>query len=120
MTDSTDTKEPPHDPRDLVLAILIGVLITPFTGMVYALACRLLWGWFVAPQYGDGPTLETWFGVSALYGVIVAIGQARHDSAKPLPSGVIGYVVKSATTGLMLLGVAIAAAAMARVIWGWR
>lgn len=38
---------------------------------------KWLWAWFIAPQYGAGPTTLTWFGVWALYGV------TQTDAAKP-------------------------------------
>jgi hypothetical protein len=122
-TDPTDpTSDPkvvPRDPRDLVLAALIGVLLTPFTGIVRALVFRLMWSWFLAPQYGEGPTLQTWFGIGVLHGMIFTLPRAQ-EKPDTLPKNVIRHVIENIITGLLLLGLMIVAAAMARIIWGWR
>jgi hypothetical protein len=115
-TKPKQTTEPTRDPRDGVLAILVGALLSPFTGMLRALAYRLLWSWFLAPQYGEGPTLQTWFGIGVLYSLF-SFRQAR---AGELPKNVVWHAVENAIVGLLVLGTAIVAAAMARVVWGWR
>lgn len=117
MTTSIETKsEPTQDPRDSVIAILVGVLLSPFIGMLRAIVYRLLWNWFLAPQYGEGPALQTWFGIGILYSLITI----RQASSNDLPKNPVRRVFEGAVTGLLMLGAAIVAAAMARVIWGWR
>lgn len=109
--------EPKADPRDLALAILVGALLSPFVGMLRALTYRLFWDWFVAPQYGDGPTLQTWFGI----GTLVTLLKFRQEtSSKGFPRNPVRLTIESAIVGILILGGAIVAAAMARVIWGWR
>jgi hypothetical protein len=83
---STEPKkpaDPKQDPRDLVIALLVSTLLAPFLGMLRALTYRLFWNWFVAPQYGDGPTLETWFGI----GTLAALIMFRQDTSSKLPKG---------------------------------
>ena len=118
MTDpkAASKQDSKQDPRDLVIAILVGALLSPFTGMVQALAYRLLWGWFLAPQYGEGPTLQTWFGVGVLYSLIAF----RRKTAGDLPKNPVWHMVEITFLGFVTIGAAIVAAAMARVVWGWR
>ena len=116
MTTESKTAEPKQDPRDSMLVILVGALLSPFTGMLRALTYRLLWNWFLAPQYGEGPALQTWFGIGVLYSLF-SFHQARSGE---LPKNVVWHVVENAIVGLLVLGTAIVAAAMARVVWGWR
>lgn len=111
--------ESKRDPRDLVLAVLVGMMLSPFTGIVRALACRLMWRWFLAPQYGDGPTLQTWFGIGVLHGMIFTLSRAQ-EKVDTLPKNVIRHIIESAITGLVLLGAMIIVAAMSRILWGWR
>lgn len=115
-TEPKQVTELKQDPRDLVLAILVGALLSPFTGMLRAFAYQLLWNWFLAPQYGEGPALQTWFGIGVLYSTV----SFRQASSGELPKKIIWSVVESAIIGLLVLGAAIVAAAMARVVWGWR
>lgn len=108
--------EAKQDPRDLILAFLMGMLFTPFLGMLRALAYRLLWGWFLAPQYGDGPTLQAWFGVGVLYTLI----SYRKDESEGDLKHPVRYMFERVFLDVMMLGAMMLAAAMARVVWGWR
>jgi hypothetical protein len=107
--------DPKQDPRDLVLAILVGALLSPFTGMLRALVFRLLWSWFLTPQYGEGPTLQTWFGIGVLYSLITL----RRGKSEELSGSVMRRVAESVFFDLMTLGAVIIAAMLARVVWGW-
>jgi hypothetical protein len=112
--DMTESKpEPKQDPRDIVITVLVAMLLSPFSGMVRALAFRLLWGWFLAPQYGDGPTLRAWFGVS----ILITLLTYRLDSTSGKSS--VSSVITNTFVHFFMLGSIIVAATMARFVWGW-
>lgn len=113
--------KPKRDPRDLVLAALIGVVIAPFTSIVQALAVRLMWTWFLAPQYGDGPTLRAWFGVIVVFDLftISLTTSIQRTRSTPLPKNIIVHIIESSITHLFLFGIVIATAAISRDLWGW-
>lgn len=118
-TTSTESKPPPEpkqDLRDLVLAFLVAVLLMPFVGMLRALTYRLLWGWFLAPQYGEGPSLQAWFGLGILFTLIAF----RRDSSGEELKNPVRRAFESAFLSLLMLGAMIISAVMARVVWGWR
>lgn len=104
------------DPRDLTLAVLVGTLLSPFVGMLRALTCRLFWGWFIAPQYGEGPSLKTWFGIGILIPLIKVHQEATTKEPAEHP---VWRMIESTVIGVLMLGGTIVAAAMARVVWGW-
>jgi hypothetical protein len=116
----TTTPKPPaetkQDPRDLVIAALVGTLLSPFTGMLRAIVYQILWNWFLATQYGEGPTLKTWFGIGALCSLIAF----RQAASGDLPGNPVRRMFDSAIIGSLMLGAALVAAAMARVVWGWQ
>ncbi len=45
------------------------------TALLEAWALQRLWSWFCAAQYGIGPTMPTWFGLSAIKGVLFENGK---------------------------------------------
>jgi hypothetical protein len=110
---TTETKK--LDPRDAILMLLLGLVLVPVSGVLRALTFRLLWGWFMATQYGDGPTLQTWFGINVLVSLMTYNATPSSESEKPL-----ARLFKIFINGLLLLGVVILSAAMARFMWGWR
>lgn len=113
---TTATTNQPRDPRDVVLAALVVAILSPFTGMLHALTFRLLWSWFLAQQYGEGPTLRTWFGISAITSLLAGI---RHAESKNSGESLSAMIANSVFVSALLLGVVIATGAVARMIWGW-
>lgn len=114
------TKDAKPDPRDLVLAALVGMLLSPLTGIVRALAFRLMWRWFLAPQYGEGPSLRAWFGIAVLHAMIFVISDVQLAKSEEPSKHAIRAVVAKMAIGLVLIGFTIVTAALARVFWGWR
>jgi hypothetical protein len=108
--------EPKRDPRDIALALLTAIAITPFTGMLRAVVYRLLWGWFLAAQYGAGPTLAAWFGIGLLMSMLTVKFDSSESTGKPVT---IGAVLETAFAGALWQGTIIVAAVLARGIWGW-
>jgi len=45
------------------------------TGLLGATACRMLWSWFVRPEYGSGPSAAAWFGLVSIAEVAISISQ---------------------------------------------
>ena len=56
-----------------VIGLLLAVIIfTPINALIQAATFSKLWEWFVAGQYGHGPTYSTWYGISLILGTIVS------------------------------------------------
>jgi hypothetical protein len=115
-TKPKESAEQKQDPRDLVIAVLVALLLMPFVGMLYALTYRLLWDWFFAPQYGEGPALRTWFGIGILYTLV----SFRQDKSGEERKDLVRHVFERVFLDFVRIGTVIIAAAMARVVWGWR
>jgi hypothetical protein len=56
--------------KKAALLVAVTCLWIPFTLLV-AWSCACLWSWYLAPQYGAGPSIMSWVGVSAIVGVTV-------------------------------------------------
>lgn len=109
-----------QDPRDAILAILFGMLLFPFTGMLRALAFQLLWSWFLV-QYGEGPTLQSWFGISVLYSLSAGFGREPVEEKPDVPpKSLVRGMLEKTLFSLLTLGALLVSAAVARVVWGWR
>jgi Mg/Co/Ni transporter MgtE len=51
------------------------------TALIQAAVLRRLWSWFVAGEYGPGPSLGAWFGIATILGLI--IGMATTATTAP-------------------------------------
>ena len=49
-----------------------GVLMVAHA-IAMASTLRLLWGWFLSPQYGAGPSLAAWYGASTIFGLSIGL-----------------------------------------------
>lgn len=58
--------------------LMLLALLSLSTVLEVALS-KWLWAWFIAPQYGAGPTTLTWFGVWALHGVAQTASAAKPE-----------------------------------------
>lgn len=55
--------------KKALLSLLVSALIAPFSALLHTVALRLLWAWFLAPEYGPGPSTRAWFGISTIVGL---------------------------------------------------
>ena len=62
-------------------AIGLALVLSPITALLSAKTMHTLWGWFVARDYGDGPSLAAWFGLSEI-ATIVLSGALLHVARK--------------------------------------
>jgi hypothetical protein len=68
-----------------VLGAFVAALLSSCAVMVAAVAAAsLLWSWFLARQYGPGPSLGEWSGIAAIYDVMILSSalptkRARHE-----------------------------------------
>jgi hypothetical protein len=55
-----------------ILGMFVTIAIfSIFTGVIEAAMLSKLWAWFVAAEYGSGPSYGAWFGISMILGTIV-------------------------------------------------
>lgn len=54
-----------------------------FSAVVQAWCMSVVWRWFVAPQYGAGPTLAVWFGLTIILRMMIAASTMRLKKAEP-------------------------------------
>jgi hypothetical protein len=50
--------------------------------LVQAWALRTVWRWFVAAEYGTGPSLGAWFGLASIAGVILTFHAVARSTDK--------------------------------------
>lgn len=54
-----------------VLALIaIGSIVT---SLIQSAVLSKIWTWFVAFEYGPGPSMGSWFGISTILGLIVSM-----------------------------------------------
>lgn len=84
--------------------IMLLALLSLSTVLEVALS-KWLWAWFIAPQYGAGPTTLTWFGVWALHGVAQTASTAKseHDADTLLIRACALTLVKAALVAVVAL-----------------
>ena len=56
------------------------------SALVHAWAMTKIWSWFVMAEYGTGPSMGAWFGISAILTLIISAAtstlQTKTDSGK--------------------------------------
>lgn len=77
-----------------VLGVLTLIAIgTTITSVIQAAVLGRLWIWFVATEYGQGPSMGAWFGISTILGLIVSMALSR-DSSKNNTNESLDEIVK--------------------------
>lgn len=99
-------------------AILLAVLQAPLSALITAATMSKLWGWYVAPTYGAGPSYAGWFGLSAILGIAVSPSlmnvQNKETSDDPLRD-VIGRTLGTWLGCALVLG----ACWLTGLVLGW-
>jgi len=54
-------------PLGILLLIIVAI---PASALLETVAARNVWSWFLATQYGPGPTLGAWFGISVTVSIL--------------------------------------------------
>lgn len=105
--------------KKICLAVLAALVFTPVYALAAGAAFRLLWGWFVAAEYGPGPSIGAWVGISTILGLIVhnhgAQVSDRRDKSDASASSVIGVVIGR----LAAIGVILVVARFVGAVFGW-
>jgi hypothetical protein len=69
----------------VVLSYLVSSLLTTF-------ALGKLWVWFVAAEYGPGPSMGAWFGISNILGLVLLF-HSRGNSDASETEGMMSHTI---------------------------
>jgi hypothetical protein len=86
------------------------------TALVGAGSFRLLWGWFLARDYGSGPSLGAWYGASMIAGLIVYAWSPRRVDES---DSELGKIVNNSVGMWLFFGLALAVARCVGWCFGW-
>ena len=101
----------------IATAAVVAFVLSPLSALTYAFTSQKIWTWFVAEQWGDGPTFQTWVGLGELFSLYMLasrITRSRDEHAKVTVTDTIAHVV---VVNLLALA-AILSAAWLRVFYG--
>lgn len=48
-----------------------GILLTPISAWIIGSCMQAIWRWFLAAEYGEGPSIWAWWGIGLLLGMSV-------------------------------------------------
>ncbi len=74
----------------------LALVLSPVTAIISAKSMSILWDWFVLRDYGAGPSLAGWFGISTILGAAVStslVGVTRDKSEVDPISSVVSRAV---------------------------
>lgn len=54
-------------------AVALALVLSPITAIIGAKSTSKIWEWFVARDYGPGPSLAAWFGISEIIAMLLAM-----------------------------------------------
>lgn len=100
--------------NSLNVLLLMVALLLPLE-LLQAWACGHLWQWFLAPQYGAGPSLMGWLGA----GLVFTLLSTRPKSKKDAEPVTIARVLKGAALRAVWILVVLGFAWVLRAVaWG--
>jgi predicted membrane-bound mannosyltransferase len=70
------SERPKEGCRDVMVALAIGLLVTPFTFALWGYTTSVLWSWFVVPQFALAP-----LSVPTAIGISLVLSQFRRRQA---------------------------------------
>lgn len=97
--------------------VFLATLAYPFTGWISAKVLQAIWGWFLEPQYGVGPSIRSWFGAGMLFTLFVS--SLKSAKAKPDDMSRFAFWLRSILFTLMMQGALLLTAGWVRIVWGW-
>lgn len=98
-----------------VAAVVTWLVLTPISALVIAKLCTALWGLLLAPQYGAGPSYESWYGIACLVSwATIHLPWEKKEDTGPI-AGVFNRVVSMWIA--MLFSVLVAM--FVRFVLGW-
>lgn len=87
------------------------------SGLVETSVASRLWLWFVAREYGPGPSLGAWFGIVTVVSMIQSRSRSSAQEEDPIPT--LGKLVQTTVMRWMLCGLILALAWLTGTICGW-
>lgn len=91
-------------------ALLLSVALAPAVAFVTSWTMSKLWTWFEAKAYGGGPSIGQWYGISLIFGLLLApaIMEVARDKVEQdsVIETVIGRSLGVIVGCLIVLGVA--------------
>lgn len=79
-----------------IIGVFVCVAIcTIFSSLIQAAALGKLWFWFMAAEYGPGPSMGAWFGVASILGLILTSAQpAKSKSSDKVSDESLDTLIK--------------------------
>ena len=108
------TKKPDSFTTFIVLALLF--FMTPVSALLSAKLYSILWGILLEPQFGTGPTYQSWYGISLF--IALALRHLKRDDDKKDKSVVL-VAVESVISGYASILLTIVIALFVRTVVGW-
>lgn len=102
----------------LVAAMTVVIAASPITTYVLSLPLAKIWQWFLADQYGSGPSTKSWMGAILATSTFMLIfrKEDKDDENVKVPSvWELAFVAIFRTT--ILVGLAFIEAAWLHVFW---
>lgn len=100
----------------LVLTILVG--ITPLMALLNAKIYGTIWKLLLSPQFGDGPSYESWYGIAILLGVLTHHLNPKEVETEP-PKSLLRLTAERTVAFYAYAGLALLFAAFVRLALGW-
>lgn len=99
-----------------LILVMFLFLLTPVSALLTAKIFSIAWGLLLAPQYGDGPTYQSWYGVACMTSLITR--NLATKQTEPSES-VVGSAIRDIIASYAGMGVIVGIAAFVRFAVGW-
>lgn len=102
---------------DAVIGMTLFFLVTaPLVVLMTVFACDTIWGWYLAPTHGAGPSQREWFGIALLWEALRSHTSPKRDDEE----SVIIFMLKHTAKNGVRMGVLLVMAAIIRWMAGWQ
>lgn len=103
---------------NVIGALVVSVLLTPVSAIIMSFYCLTLWGWFLEPQYGDGPSRMGWFGIGALV-TLLTWKRDRDQEDKEAPRATPVWAITEWIQMQLIILLMFGMVAFTRFVLGW-
>lgn len=108
-----DARKPKGDAESGLAAVVIGIAVIAAISLVNAHIYVRLWDWMVEPQYGPGPSVQSWYGITLM------LNMSRIRKLKESDENVLRRLAHSVIDLYVQVGILVVAGFVAAWYAGW-
>jgi hypothetical protein len=100
------------------IAFTVFFFLTPVSALLTAKIYSIMWGLLLEPQFGPGPSYQSWYGIACLVSMLT-MHLKKDDSSQGEGRSPIAVAIQDILGSYIGMGIALGIAAFVRFVVGW-